>query len=124
MEEKWKRKLTKVQYRVLAEKGTEIPFTSKFVKHSEKGKYICVACGNVLFDSETKFNSYCGWPSFWDAKKGAVKFHTDKSFFIKRTEVVCAKCGGHLGHVFNDGPKEHGGKRFCINGVALGFKKK
>jgi peptide-methionine (R)-S-oxide reductase len=120
----WKKKLTKEQYRVLRDKGTELPFSSEFVDKSDAGNYMCIACGNVLFDSKTKYDSKCGWPSFWDAKPGSVKFNEDKSFGMKRVEVVCSKCGGHLGHVFEDGPKEHGGKRFCINGVTLGFKGK
>lgn len=120
----WKKKLTPEEYRVLRNKGTEIPFSSEFVNHHEDGKYVCTACGNVLFDSSTKFDSHCGWPSFWDAKKGSVEYHEDKTLGMKRVEVTCSKCGGHLGHIFDDGPTEHGGKRFCINGVALKFKKK
>ena len=92
------------------------------MKNKKSGKYVCVGCGNVLFDSKTKFDSGTGWPSFYDAKKGAVKFKEDKSLFMKRTEVVCAKCGGHLGHVFNDGPRDKTGKRYCINSVCLEFE--
>jgi peptide-methionine (R)-S-oxide reductase len=120
----WKKRLTKEQFKVLREKGTERPFTSEFVEHNKSGKYVCAGCGNVLFDSKTKFDSGCGWPSFWDAKKGSVKYNEDSTLGMKRVEVVCSKCGGHLGHFFEDGPKEHGRKRFCINGVALGFRKK
>jgi peptide-methionine (R)-S-oxide reductase len=123
-EENWKKKLTKDQYRVLRDKGTEVPYSSNLNDKFEKGEYACAGCGNVIFDSNFKYKSDCGWPSFWDANPGSVKFNEDKSFGMKRIEVVCSKCGGHLGHVFEDGPKEHGGMRFCINGVALGFMKK
>ncbi|MEK6852314.1 MAG: peptide-methionine (R)-S-oxide reductase MsrB [Nanoarchaeota archaeon] len=123
-EEGWKRKLTKEQYRVLREKATEMPFTGKLLREKRKGKFTCAACGNVLFDSDVKFDSGTGWPSFYDARKGAVKFVKDKSMFMNRTEVVCAKCGGHLGHVFNDAPNMPTGKRYCINSCALGFKEK
>ena len=120
----WKKKLTTEQYRVLREKGTESPFSSEFVELNKKGIYKCAACGNVLFDSSTKFDSHCGWPSFWDAKKESVELHKDNSWGMDRTEVMCKKCGGHLGHIFGDGPIEHGGKRFCINGASLSFSSK
>ncbi|NCO10992.1 peptide-methionine (R)-S-oxide reductase [Candidatus Pacearchaeota archaeon CG_4_9_14_0_2_um_filter_39_13] len=123
-EDKWKKKLTKEQYRILREKGTEMPFTGKFLHNKGNGKYVCAGCGNVLFDSETKFDSGCGWPSFYDAKKGSIEFKEDKSIFMKRTEVICSKCGGHLGHVFDDAPQTPTGKRYCINSVSLGFRKK
>ena len=120
----WKKKLTREQYAVLREKSTERPFSGKFVNFDKQGEFICVACGNVLFDSSTKFDAGCGWPSFSDAKKDAVAFHDDFSFGMHRVEVTCKKCGGHLGHIFDDGPSEKGGKRFCINSVALDFKSK
>lgn len=120
-EEQWKAKLTPEQYEVLREKGTERPFTGKYWKHFEKGVYVCAACQNPLFTSDAKFDSDCGWPSFDQAIKGSVKYTTDNSFGMKRIEVTCAKCGGHLGHVFDDGPIETTGKRFCTNSVSLQF---
>lgn len=121
-EELWKSKLTPQQYQVLREKGTEVPFTGKFYRHKERGTYACVACGTPLFSSETKFESGTGWPSFTEvAEHGKVRLETDESHGMIRTEVVCATCGGHLGHVFDDGPKDKGGKRYCINSCALDF---
>lgn len=120
----WKKKLTPEQYKVLREKGTEKPFTGKFYDYKDKGIYVCGACGAELFDSIVKFDSGTGWPSFYDAKPGAVKFITDNSLGMSRTEVICSKCGGHLGHIFNDGPQDKTGKRFCINSCSLDFKKK
>jgi len=121
--EQWKNKLTPKQYKVLREKGTEEPFTGRLLYNKDKGSYFCVACGAELFDSKTKFDSGTGWPSFYQAKEGSVNFHEDYKFGMHRVEVTCAKCGGHLGHVFNDGPRETTGKRFCINSCALKFKK-
>lgn len=122
-EDEWKKKLTPMQYKILRKKSTEIPFTGRLLHNKEKGAYKCVACGNVLFDSDVKFDSGTGWPSFYDAKNGAVKFIDDNGLFMKRTEVVCARCGGHLGHVFDDGPRETTGKRYCINSECLLFDK-
>ncbi len=124
-EEKWREKLTPEQYEILRLKGTEAPFTGKYVDNHEPGIYTCVACGNPLFDSETKFESGSGWPSFYDvAKKGNVELHTDTSNGMKRVEVTCANCGGHLGHVFDDGPADKTGQRYCINSCSLNFKPK
>lgn len=121
--EKMKKKLTPEQYHVLVEKGTERAFTGKLLDNKESGEYSCAACGNVLFDSTTKFDSHCGWPSFYDAKKGRVELHDDNTLGMHRVEVTCAKCGGHLGHIFNDAPQTPTGKRFCINSVSLAFHK-
>lgn len=132
-EEYWKKKLTPQQYHVLREKGTEAPFTGKFYKKFEKGVYVCAACGQDLFSSETKFDSDCGWPSFDRSLEGNIEFANDDSFGMQRTEVICRNCGSHLGHVFDDaprkavfgdagGPKETTGKRFCINSTSLNFK--
>ncbi len=122
-EEFWKNKLTEEQYRVLREKGTETPFSGKFYLSHDKGMYVCAACGQDLFSSDAKFDSDCGWPSFdRSIANEHVSLVDDLSLGMKRTEVVCSRCGGHLGHVFDDGPKETTGKRFCINSVSLDFK--
>jgi len=117
----WKDKLSPEQYHILREKGTERPFTGEYNNFFEEGYYVCAACGNVLIDSDTKFDSHCGWPSFDQAKEGAVKYHKDYSFGMQRIEVTCAQCDGHLGHVFDDGPKETTGMRYCINSISMKF---
>lgn len=121
--EEWEKKLTKEQYRVLRQKGTERAWTGELLDNEEFGLYECAGCGNELFVSDTKFDSSCGWPSFFEPiRKDAVKFHLDKSFGMSRTEVTCAACDGHLGHVFHDGPPPTG-DRYCMNSVSLKFKK-
>ena len=121
-EKEWREKLTEEQYRVLRKKGTEVPFTGKYVFEDGEGTYVCVGCGAKLFSSDTKFDAHCGWPSFYDALPGSVKFNEDTSHGMVRTEVVCANCGGHLGHIFDDAPDQPGGQRYCINSVSLDFK--
>jgi len=121
-EQDWKQKLTPEQYRILREKGTEYPHTGAYNLHFEIGNYHCAGCDAILFKSTQKFESDCGWPSFDDAVKGAIEYQLDKSHFMIRTEILCKSCGGHLGHLFNDGPTATG-ERFCVNSVSLKFKK-
>jgi peptide-methionine (R)-S-oxide reductase len=121
-QDKWKKKLTKEQYQVLREKGTEPAFTGKYWKNHEKGIYKCAGCGTPLFSSDEKFDSGSGWPSFDKPYDEAnVQEKPDKTYGMNRTEVLCSKCGGHLGHVFNDGPNPNG-CRYCINSVSLDFQ--
>jgi len=122
-EEEWKQMLTPEEYRVLREKGTEMAFTGEYVHEKADGTYECRACGNPLFDSAAKFDSGTGWPSFDSAIEGAVETHRDSSHGMERTEITCARCGSHLGHVFDDGPTKTG-KRYCINSVCLDLEEK
>lgn len=121
-DKQWREALSDEQYRVLRQKRTEAPFSGEYVYQKASGVYACVGCGQQLFSSNTKFESDCGWPSFYDASPGAVEFKTDNSHGMIRTEVLCKKCGGHLGHIFDDAPDQPGGKRYCINSVSLKFK--
>jgi peptide-methionine (R)-S-oxide reductase len=119
----WKERLTPEQYNVCRAKGTERAFSGALYHNHDTGVYQCVACGQPIFSSEDKFESGSGWPSFdRPLAEGAVELHEDRSFFMKRTEVVCKNCGSHLGHLFDDGPRETTGMRYCINSVALDFE--
>jgi peptide-methionine (R)-S-oxide reductase len=123
-DEEWKKELTPEQYKILREKGTERAFTGKYWNNFEYGTYVCAACGTPLFESDTKFESSCGWPSYFEPiDSSRIIYKEDKSYGMTRTEVICAKCGGHLGHVFEDGPPPTG-LRYCINSGSMKFIKK
>lgn len=120
----WQRLLTPQQYAVTRQQATERPFTGEYVHNKADGTYCCVACGQALFSSDTKFESGSGWPSFWDViEKESVELKEDYSHGMHRVEAVCSRCGSHLGHVFDDGPRDTTGQRYCINSASLAFRK-
>ena len=121
-EEEWKTELGLEKYKILRQKGTEFPHTGQYNLHFEKGTYCCAGCGEPLFESSTKFNAHCGWPSFDQSIPGKVEYIKDTSHGMIRTEILCSSCGGHLGHVFDDGPTETG-IRYCVNSLSIDFKK-
>jgi len=122
-EEEWRAELTPEQFLVLRKRGTERPFSGEYVHVKADGTYHCAGCGQPLFSSDTKFESGTGWPSFWDViSQGNIELRDDHSLFMHRVEVVCSKCGGHLGHLFDDGPRNKTGLRYCINSAALMFE--
>jgi len=120
-DKEWKEQLTENEYYILREKGTERPHTGKFNLHFEKGTYTCKGCGTALFDSNSKFDAHCGWPSFDQALPDKITYLKDTSLSRVRTEIVCSTCNGHLGHVFDDGPTETG-LRYCVNSVSIDFE--
>ncbi|MDO4259147.1 MAG: peptide-methionine (R)-S-oxide reductase MsrB [Actinomycetaceae bacterium] len=120
-EAQWRQILTPMEYHVLREAGTERPFTGELLNEDRQGSFVCRACGADLFDSETKFDAHCGWPSFHTAKEGAVRFLEDVSHGMVRTEVRCGTCDSHLGHIFDDAPDQPSGQRYCMNSVSLRF---
>ncbi len=121
-DEEWKAQLSDEEYRILRQKGTERAHTGKYNLHFEEGTYRCSGCNQQLFESSSKFDAHCGWPSFDESIKGTVKYVLDKTHGMVRTEIVCSNCGGHLGHVFNDGPTETG-TRYCVNSISVKFYK-
>lgn len=122
-EAEWRKELSEEQYRVLREKGTEAPHSGKYNLHFQDGEYHCAACHAKLFESDQKFESNCGWPSFDDAIEGSIEYVQDRSFGMIRTEILCANCGSHLGHVFDDGPTDTG-QRYCVNSASIEFESK
>lgn len=119
-EEEWKQDLSPEEYRILREAGTDYPFTGKFNDHKEKGTYSCKGCGNPLYESEAKFDSGCGWPSYDKSITGAIEYRKDTTLGMHRVEILCAQCGGHQGHIFEDGPTETG-QRYCVNSASIDF---
>ena len=122
-EKKWKERLSKEEFKILREKGTEHPFSGKYNDHFEDGTYICKGCGTPLYESDSKFDSHCGWPSYDRSIEGALELIQDHTAGMIRTEIVCANCGGHQGHVFKDGPTKTG-LRYCVNSASINFVKK
>ena len=122
-EAEWREILSEEQYRVLREKGTEAPHSGKYNLHFQNGEYHCAACNAKLFEDDQKFESSCGWPSFDDAVEGSIEYVEDRTFGMLRTEILCANCGSHLGHVFDDGPTESG-QRYCVNSASIEFESK
>lgn len=120
-EDEWKKLLGLEKYKILRQKGTEFPHSGQYNLHFEKGAYSCAACDEVLFDSNSKFNAHCGWPSFDESIPGKVEYHKDTSHGMIRTEILCSSCGSHLGHVFDDGPTATG-IRYCVNSLSINFK--
>ena len=123
MDKDWETQLSPEEFKVLREKGTEYPFTGKYNNHFEEGTYLCKGCATPLYDSESKFDSHCGWPSYDSAIEGSLELISDSSAGMLRTEILCSNCGGHQGHVFNDGPTQTG-LRYCVNSASIDFKKK
>ncbi len=119
-EQEWRDELGEDRYRILRQKGTEYPHSGEYNLHFEKGTYCCAACKTPLFESNSKFNAYCGWPSFDDSIPGTILYIKDNSHQMIRTEIICANCGGHLGHVFDDGPTPTG-QRYCVNSLSINF---
>lgn len=119
----WKKILTPQEYYILRQKGTDRPGNGGYTKHFEKGTYVCAACNTQLFESNSKYESHCGWPSFDDAINGTIEFTKDSSAGMIRTEITCKTCDGHLGHIFDDGPRETTGKRYCVNTTSIKFIK-
>lgn len=120
-EAEWREELSDEAFRILREKGTEPPFSGKYNTHFEAGKYHCKACDALLFDSKSKFESNCGWPSFDSSVEGAIEYKKDVSFGMQRIEILCSNCGGHIGHIFDDGPTDTG-KRYCVNSISINHK--
>lgn len=120
-EEDWKEELGSEKFRILRQKGTEFPHSGEYNLYFEKGTYCCSGCGEPLFESDTKFNAHCGWPSFVESIPGKVEYSKDSTHGMIRTEILCATCGGHLGHVFDDGPTKTG-TRYCVNSLSIDFK--